>query len=198
MALNYIPNVLQNLDQTRDPIRNNFITIDTSFGVDHVAYGVIGAGKHNKITMPTIAADPTASYDANEVGFFNMVNADTSRNEIYAVQSGNLAYPMTAYKTTGAKGSTYTPSGYIMKWGRATVPAGSDPLIVTFEGLPWSSILGFSCVTTTALSTYGNFCFAQTNSIGPAQFHVRVIAITSAPVNLATEAIDIAWWAIGE
>lgn len=201
MSLSYIPNPLQSLVQTRDPIRNNFITIDTSFDIDHISYNTAGQGKHNKITMPTISADPTPGYATTEVGFFNKVNALTTRNEIYAVQANNLSYPITAWNEISApgytKGYSYLPTGFIMKWGRQTILSTAFPQIITYGDGTFPVFSNLRSITCNCIGNNAPFFYlTQITQAGAAQFTVELVQLGGSP--MASFNIDISWVAIGE
>ena len=88
MALNLVPNAGQNLAITRDPIRNNFNTIDTAFSVNHVSYGLAGQGKHNFVSMPVQAAPPVTA--AAEMALFVQDDA-FNVPQLYVRQQNNGA-----------------------------------------------------------------------------------------------------------
>ena len=58
MALINVPLAGQSLGITRDPVNNNFSTINSAFLVDHVEYNTAGQGKHNKVTFPVQGGAP--------------------------------------------------------------------------------------------------------------------------------------------
>jgi hypothetical protein len=197
MALTFIPNPGQNLQQTRDPIRQNFIDIDTAFTVDHGTYALPGAGLHNKITMPD-GADVTAGYTATQTGFFNHVNASTGRNEIYAVQANNLSYPMTAWGFAGTIGWTYIPSGYVVKFGRATIPAGTDTT-VNFGNPPYTVCRSVTCnAVPTAGTVPGTYYFVEIHNTTVNSMVVRPIQVDGTGMHPTTVGIDVTYIAIGE
>jgi hypothetical protein len=114
MALIDVPLTGQNLDQTRNPIRNNFLSVNNAFLVDHVTYNATGAGKHNKVTLPNQATAPT--FAPPEVGIYNFVNATSAINELYISKSDGTQVPSTA-SAQNINGWTYLPSGLLLKWG---------------------------------------------------------------------------------
>lgn len=128
MALNNVPLAGQNLVQTRDAINQNFITyIDAQFAVDHVAFATLGAGKHNKVTLPLVSTSPASPvFAAGENGIYNLNNATTTKNEIYLHIQQNattVEIPMTASTLSSStptgltQGYTFLPSGLILAWG---------------------------------------------------------------------------------
>lgn len=141
MALNNVPLSGQSLNDTRNPIRNNFNTIDTAFTVDHVSYNTANQGFHNKVTMPVQALAPVFAAGIN--GLFSLLNATTTQNEIN-IHKQNLAgavnIPMTASVlgtnaiNNGVRGWTYLPSGILLKWGATSSAAATN--IDTFSGGP--------------------------------------------------------------
>ena len=124
-TLNIVPNAGQTLAVTRDPIRNNFSTIDAAFLVDHVPYVAAGQGQHNKITFPLQGAAPVF---LTTNGLWSQNYAVTVGPEVWVqakAGAGTNQYPLTASvlsanATPGnfSRGWTYLPSGIVMKWGR--------------------------------------------------------------------------------
>ena len=204
MALNVVPNAAQSLDDTRDPIRNNFIYIDRGFSEDHVPYQAPDEGKHAKVTLPDQTVDPTGGFEATETGFFNFLNPSSGRNETYVVASRiapdptNKAYPMTAWGSDAGLQNwwTYTPSGFLIKWGRIAVPGGSASVMQTFEGPAYSHLFSATanCLNNPAPGT--NFYFAQVINSGANSITVRGVEVT-ANMHISTQALTIAYVAIG-
>lgn len=118
MALNNVPNPGQTLVVTRNPINQNFSTINAAFLVDHVEYNLSGQGKHNKVTFPNQLAAPT--FTNPEIGLYNFVSPVTTINELFIRNSSGVTTPITASAQT-ANGWSYLPSGLLIKWGSAAV-----------------------------------------------------------------------------
>lgn len=121
MALNIIPTAGQTLNETRDPIRNNFTYIDNGVSQDHIALNTTGAGKHNQVTLPVQTGAPT--FAAGENGIYNRT---LTANEVYLHKQyygGTHEIPMTnstistTARSTGELAYTYLPSGIILQWG---------------------------------------------------------------------------------
>lgn len=129
MALNNVPQAGQTLAQTRDPIRNNFTTIDTVFSINHSAYGSANQGMHEFLQFP----DRTGN-----TPIFGGITGMWSENGTYSLVpeiwvntkagAGFNQYPMTESTLSNTpligsqtNGFTVLPSGVILKWGYVAV-----------------------------------------------------------------------------
>lgn len=132
MALNNVPQAGQNLQETRDDIRNNFSTIDTAFSVNHVPYNSPSdQGKHQFVTFPQIASGSVPAAGAQELIVSNQTNADTGRTELYLKRNAGTPVPITAGVDTGW---SYLPSGLLMKWGSVPQFTGSTTINLNANG----------------------------------------------------------------
>jgi hypothetical protein len=133
MALNDVPQSGQTLGATQNPIRQNFLTLENSFIVDHVDYGAAGQGKHNKITFPVQGSAP--AFLAGEMGLFNQNAVPTSTSDIWVARGTATPYPMTGFangtiSSNQATFWTYLPSGMLMIGGYNTTSA--NVVTITF------------------------------------------------------------------
>lgn len=151
MTLNNVPLSGQTLGNTRVPINQNFVTIDTAFQVDHVPYVTSGQGKHNKVTFPNQTSTPT--FVASEMGMFNQLKNPTPRQDIWIIRGDDTGnpYPMTGYNNKSpassapTNGWTYIPSGMIMAWGTATITASNGLYNVNYASeLATTNFPGFN------------------------------------------------------
>lgn len=130
MALNNVPLPGQTLAQTRDPINQNFATINTAFLVNHAEYNTADQGKHTTVTFPQLAGSPAVP-GATEINFFSKALAGTP--QVYAQRASGAEIPFTAGTVVGALGSTgFTAlaSGIVIKWGSGTAaPNGVAPVV---------------------------------------------------------------------
>lgn len=136
MALNNVPLSGQTLNDTRNPIRNNFNTIDTAFSVDHVPYAAAGQGQHNKVTFPTQLATPIFG---GLIGLWAENYPTTGQVELWNSinqQGGVNQYPWTASVLSNTainaatNGWSFLPSGILIKWGVSNTagPANIDTI----------------------------------------------------------------------
>lgn len=134
----YTPNIPQPSDDpsvSQNQILENFQTLDTAFSQDHGAYNSATEGLHHQVTFPVgpLAGQPF-TYLAGEIGLQSLDQAPTSRPDIWLTRGAGTAFPATGYSTGGtnvANGWTYLPSGVLLAWGRATIPAPGS-LTVTY------------------------------------------------------------------
>lgn len=118
MALNQVPQPGQNLLQTRDDIRNNWVTIDNGFKVNHVELGTAGAGKHNFLQMPEQTVAPVTL--ANEAGLYAAVGVYVTNSQLVFRQENNgPSIAFTEGLNAAANGWSRLPSGLLIKWGTA-------------------------------------------------------------------------------
>ena len=127
MALVDVPQPGQTLGATQNPIRQNFLTINAAFAVDHIGYNLANQGQHQQISLALMPPGPVTSILTSN-GFFAQNYATTTQDEIW-VQTPSGAninqYPMTASILSNnaaplqfSAGWTYLPSGILVKWGR--------------------------------------------------------------------------------
>ncbi len=119
--LNIVPQAGQNLQNTRDPIRNNFSTIDTAFSVNHVSYGASGAGNHtvvNFVEQLSPAPVPPGT-TATSVALYCAAGS-VSPNISLWFQGINSATPVEiSYAQKMVNGYTWLPGGILIQWGNA-------------------------------------------------------------------------------
>lgn len=136
MALNDVPLSGQSLNDTRNPIRTNFVTIDQAFLVDHVTYNSAGQGKHNRVTLPEQVAGGGAATLANEALLYSGQGTTSAVTELFFKRE-NLAIGVagtpftesilsTSAPMADTDGWTYLPSGILIKWGLRNATAGGS------------------------------------------------------------------------
>lgn len=128
MGLNLVPQPGNgpNLQNTQNPILQNFTNIDANFAVDHQAYNSgPSSGFHNKLTMPQQSSVPAGIASTNLI--YSALSALSSVNELFINKNNGGAIPLTA-ALKALPGYTYLPSGIILKWGQSSPVAG----VVTF------------------------------------------------------------------
>jgi len=159
--LNVVPNPAnQSLANSRDLIKNNFGTIDTTFTVNHVQYndGSGNGGMHNFIQLPT--AVPTGNtlnppINGPVVALYSRNGTTSTIPELF-FQRNNLA-ANTGYAITeclaASTGWTRLPSGIVMKWGNFPAPHRVFTSYSSFAGPAFNNIFN---IQITALSSTGN------------------------------------------
>ncbi len=194
MALNNVPLPGQSLLQTRDPINNNFSTIDTAFSVDHVPYQASGEGKHNQVQFPRQAGnfDTTGTTD---VALFATLSPYTGETELrFANENGGNIIEFTS-SLAATVGWTRLPSGILIKWGEAAATAG----VYTYTYPVAGTIPAFVSVFQVLISTFyvnaadGNGFVRMNQNISPAQFSVYASQRTTT----TPQAVSFSYLAIG-
>ena len=149
--LNNVPLTGQTLNQTRNPINQNFSVIDTAFSVDHVPYNEPSGnqGQHNKVTFPV--QSPAPNFPAGDLGLFNATFPPTSVNELFVRKDSGTAYPMTSSNNSSVNGWTYLPSGLLLQWGVSTVTT----FTVVFDR-PFASVYNAQIAIFDPTGTTGN------------------------------------------
>ena len=198
MALNDVPQPAQSLNVTQAPIRSNFSTIDTTFSIDHAAYGSANAGKHNKVSFPLQLAAPV--FAANEMGLFNQNTVVTGRPDVWMARAGAAAFPITGYANgaivaNNAVSWTYLPSGLKIIGGQSTTAGGTKTII--FNDTANGGLTGFP-----GFSSF--VCYIQVvridNSGGSTTvMRVRTFTLLQTVIGLANGATDSTffWSAMG-
>lgn len=174
MALANIPQSGQTLGVTRDPIRLNFQTIDTAFSVDHAAYGAGNQGQHRHVTMPDLAANYTPGVGLTAI--YSQNNATTMQNEIYITNAAGTTKPLTAFSNAGGanNGWYYAPSGHLIKYGSASITAGTSVTVNTASfGPAFSAAMYNVQVTPQLASTVNLVVFQVTNPTAPGAFTIN-------------------------
>lgn len=184
MALNNVPLPGQTLNNSRNPINQNFVTIDNIFSVNHVDYGAVDAGKHKWVALPVqAAAPPGGAFAAAEVGLYSFLNPVTNHNELYVNKTNQVTVtqiPATASRlsvtsnpTAGTGMWTYLPSGIIIKSGTTAVNAGATT--ITIAGAP-----AFAAILSVMVAPY----YAGVVPGGPNEIRiVGLVDIAAAPAN---------------
>lgn len=112
MPLNLVPQPGPgvNLQNTQDPILQNFTNIDANFSVDHQAFASTHAGYHNKLTMPQQTPAPAGIANTAVLYYF-------TDNQLYINKNNGTPIPLTLSQQAASPGFTVLPSGIRMAWG---------------------------------------------------------------------------------
>lgn len=148
---NAIPQPTDDPSESQDQILQNFQTIYTVVGQDHMDFNTATEGKHKRVTFPVgpVAGQPF-TFLANEIGLQSLNQSPTSRPDIWMTRGTGTAYPITGY-ANGVVASntsvmwTYLPSGILRISGQSITSAGTRT--ITFgDTLNWglTSFPGFS------------------------------------------------------
>jgi len=168
MALNNVPLSGQTLNETRDPIRNNFTAIETGLAVDHVELTVPSAGnagKHKGIHI--VDGVPSPAIGATEIGLHNLVTVGVPA--LLLTNGAATAIDITTLTGNATQGSITLPSGLIVKWGNDTTAASG--LLTT----------NFTSAFTTVFAVYTTVSeVGGTSSSGSSDAYVRVYNYTTA------------------
>lgn len=161
----YVQNVPQATQQinTSQPIINaNFVGLYTTWGVNHsplLGTGVSPDGKHIKVDLTQIGAEPTAAGD--DLTLYNFLNAATGQSEMYVCRNGSTGKPFTAAAfATATNGWTYLPSGLLVKWG-ASNKTGEGTVTINwgpdYDGTTQPVAFVFTKWVSTAVDAYARF-----------------------------------------
>lgn len=172
MALAFIPNPGQNLNDTRAAIRGNFVTLQSDFGVNHLPYGAVNEGKHNCVTLPTdhtiTGTNNLPATNSSEVLLYSAKGPVSGNPEIFFQrQSQGVASGFTITESTPAtNGWTRLPSGIILKWGFMNIgglASGTKILFPTGGSIPTFT----SCFNVQMSAAYNST--STGNTAAPAQ-----------------------------
>ncbi len=178
-----IPAATDVKSQSQADIQGNFQAIKTLIDVNHVTFGAANQGKHDKVSFPLTSTSPVAPvFLATEEGLYNLVNATTSKNELYVHRqtvdaATDIPFTASVLSNTAVASSdngwTYLPSGVLLKWGRTaavtatvavtpTVTSGGPNFTRVFRVMVTPQDSGtatnFNCgQRTVANNTSGNF-----------------------------------------
>lgn len=190
MALNDTPLSSQSLNVTQNPIRQNFITIDSAFSVDHESYGSANVGKHKQTTFPVLSAGPTTL--ANEMAVYTKNVSGVPQLFLRRQNSGaEIDFSSATSATTG---ETTLPSGIKLKWGIGST-AGTGLATIVFANAFTTIFTVQASISTTNDTSATTFdydirSYLYTNT----QFQVVAYRVDTARNRVSTAFV---WFAIG-
>lgn len=139
----YTANIPQPADiksQSQGQILNNFLTLGTWAGIDHVTFDAANQGTHAKVSLPSGPNPPTNAFPGIANGMFcsagtHVPGIRQTYGRIETAGPANVNIPYTESilaTTTGAltEGWTYLPSGILLKWGQATIANPNATLVI--------------------------------------------------------------------
>lgn len=137
MSLNQVPQNGQNLDYTKPLVRQNFLTIDAAFSVNHVSYNSgANAGKHNLVTLPVQVADPVTI--AGEMALYTLAVLGVPNLFLRQENNGvitNLSTAVPAIVVNPGNPGSADIGLLKIKWNAlVNIPGGVDHVDVTFPG----------------------------------------------------------------
>ncbi len=139
MTLNDVPLALitQNLANTQNSIRQNFISINDSFEWDHQGYNLTDTGRHKKVTFLQQAADATTG--STQLALYNKLATNNNLFLRFANNGDviNITFQGSTQGPLGGNGSTVFPSGIIHKWATLSTDGTSSRVINVNDGAIW-------------------------------------------------------------
>lgn len=185
-----IPQPGNKLKVSQRDLLANFQAIMQLIDVNHVDFAnATNQGKHNILTIPLVSTSPAApAFLSGEQGIYNLVNATTTKNELYVhkqINAGTADIPFTASSLSNTapvslgKGWTYMPSGILLVWDtvdssatfvtpQATVGCPAFNVVFQVQLTVKSGIQSNATVvlSSTPAGTTGNFTFLTNNATG--------------------------------
>ena len=149
MALNLIPLAGQSLDETRDPIHDNFAFINTGFLANHVELNTgADSGKHKAVIMVNQTNAPTAPFTlGGESAIYSAPSLVAPNAAAIFIKNGASATTVNGIELTYAlkatNGWTQLPSGLFLFWGTDTISAANPGTLVTYAragGFPTATL----------------------------------------------------------
>lgn len=131
MALNLIPQPGQTLLATRNPILQNWVTINAGFLQDHVEFGIAGAGKHKTLHLVNQTNAPAAPVTvAGEVGLYSAPGYPNNGAPALYFKTENSGAAVDGIdfttSTNATRGWCRLPCGILLKWGSKSVTGNED------------------------------------------------------------------------
>lgn len=178
-----IPQPNDLLSKSQADIKNNFLSANTSFGVNHTAFDVaVNAGKHKFVEMPIQALPGTL---ANEGSLYT--NTAGQSQLFYTADAGARAYQLTraidasfatfststnypAARTGQNGGWTFLPGGLLLQYGLYSNSSGGGGDFVKYP-IPFTST-PFS-VTLTMIRNSSNTDALYVHTVTNTQFGYR-------------------------
>src|SRR5690554_1420683 len=118
---NNIPQPSNQLSVSQNDILQNFASIYTLVGVNHVQFDATGQGKHKWVDFPVQASNP--SIVNTDVQLFSKTSTITNAAELFIQKIDSGAVTRTYEMSAGSlitDGWSYLPSGLLLKWGTIT------------------------------------------------------------------------------
>jgi hypothetical protein len=124
MYNNNIPKPGDILKNSQSQMLANFQAIQTLISVNHGNFDSSVQGKHTFIQFPAQGGDPVTAL--GEVALYSKVGATSTVPELaFERQSNGDITVFTEGSNTGNTGYSRLPSGFLVKWGRATIGAAA-------------------------------------------------------------------------
>ena len=204
---NNIPQPTDRIKSSQNDILQNFISISTLIGIDHVNFDAASGnqGKHNVVSMPNFvggAASPVAG--ANEIKLFTKVVGAPAVTQIFVLPSTGEANALDrserniTFANRTAKGETKLPSGIRLQWGNDQTPAGG----LINVAFPSAFATVFGIYLTVEVSVGGTPAdagdgFVRVYQFGVADFDVSGWNYGGALGARQTAALFFRWFAVG-
>lgn len=136
-------------------IKNNFVSVNAAWNINHVGFNATGAGKHNFVQYPFQGSDPAtnstewATY-TKTAGYFIRAPSNGAIIQLTANVTPSAANP----------GITFLPGGAIMQWGQAAFVGTNPTLTVVFPTM----FPGTSFNVQATMIAFGNAVAVQSNT----------------------------------
>lgn len=179
-----VPNSTDRINTTQQPIKDNFVQIETSFEANHIDLNAgANTGKHKFVQMPEQGAAPATALNEGALYTKESSSSGTPQTELFFRRENNGTEIEVSGALAAAIGWTLLPSGILIKWGNATTDgAGNITVNMNASGQAFATAY---IVTITPRST-GNFSYSAS-----------VLGGTSISGSISGSNIDFYWYAIG-
>jgi len=188
-----IPQPIDELKTSQNDILNNFIAIKAAWDVNHVTFDLANQGKHNYVTLPEQAGDPTTSTD--EVALYSKESALTGKAELFIKKetpTGDVIEFTSAIKAT--PGWTRLPSGILLKWGAATATGAGTIIFPVGATIP-----AFTTVFSAQLTVLDATAADADEAIRLTAFTAASISVWGSPRSTTgSKAVNFEYLVIGE
>lgn len=208
-----IPTGLVFLDQDYANIQQNFQTLDTYFGSDHVPFSVATAampsGYHQDIHMvpvSTVTSNGPTNYvtatglpvglPAATPGFGQLFSAQVNDGiatdeSLFYTSGGGRSLALTRNFTptlVAASGASMLPGGLIINWGTVTTDSSGDATVTFTQKLP-GTVFTAQCTVREGSSSSRN---VKINN-----FTTQLGFVTKMTIHTSDKALDVLWMVIG-
>ena len=130
---NNIPQPTDRIKASQNDILQNFQSIHTVVGIDHVNFDDVSGneGKHNFVTLQVQAGDRATNNPATEIALYSKNVVASNQSELHFRRENNGAViPFTqADLSLNRRGWTYLPSGAKMVWGENNITVAGTVII---------------------------------------------------------------------
>lgn len=198
---NAIPQPTDRIKSSQNDLLQNFQSIYTLVGIDHVNFDDVSGnqGKHNTVSMPNYAPSGSPAASADIIKLFAKAVSGVTQMFILPETADTLPAErnITGRTTVGSRGEFILPCGVKVKWGQST-SAGTGLANINYTGLGLTDFTSTFAIYTTIYTNAGTTSSAENYSVRVYSSQLTNFdAITYLSSSNTVGASPFAWLALG-